>query len=144
MELEENKKCSSKDHLNVEAISYCPKCQIYMCNKCNNIHTNLCPKHNQYKLDQDINDIFTGFCKNDKHPMKLEYFCKSHNELCCAACLYKIVKIGDGKHKDCDVCIINEIKNIKKNSLGNNIKNWRIYLPRLKIQLKKLKIYLKR
>ena len=82
----------------------------------------MCQEHKSFKLDQDIKNIFTGFCKNEKHPMKLEYFCKSHNELCCAACLCKLDKIGDGQHKDCDVCIIKDIKNEKKNKLGDNIK----------------------
>ena len=62
MEFEEKKKCSFKDHLDNDAISYCPNCEIYMCNKCNNTHSNLCPKHNQYNLNQDIKNIFTGLC----------------------------------------------------------------------------------
>lgn len=60
--------------------------------------------------------------KNKNHPIKLQYFCKIHNELCCAACLCKLDKIGDGIHKDCDACLINEIKDEKKNKLENNIK----------------------
>ena len=122
MEIRENKKCSSREHLNNDAKSYCPMCKIYMCNKCHNTHSTLCPNHNQYNLDQDIKAIFTGYCKNENHPNKLEYFCKTHNELCCAACLCKLDKKGDGEHKDCNVCTIEEIEGEKKNKLDKNLK----------------------
>ena len=122
MEIRENKKCSSKEHLNNDAKSYCPICKIYMCNKCDNTHSTLCPNHSKYNLEQDIRTIFTGYCKNENHPNKLEYFCKNHNELCCAACLCKLNINGDGQHKDCHVCSIKDIKNQKKNKLAENIK----------------------
>ena len=122
MELKANKKCSSKEHLNNDAKSYCPICKVYMCNKCDNFHSNLYPKHNQYNLDQDIKTIFTGYCKNENHPNKLEYFCKTHNELCCAACLCKLNINGDGEHIDSNVCSIKDIKSEKKNALDKNIK----------------------
>ena len=41
--------CSSKDHENVQAISFCQKCEIYMCNKCELIHSKLCKNHQIYK-----------------------------------------------------------------------------------------------
>ena len=58
---------------------------------------------------------------------KLEYFCKNHNQLCCAACLCKIKGNGNGKHKDCNVCYIKKIKGEKKNKLNENI----LYLENL-------------
>ena len=122
MEPKENKKCSSKEHLNNDAKSYCPICKVYMCNKCDNFHSNLYPNHGQYNLDQDMKTIFTGYCKNENHPNKLEYFCKTHNELCCAACLCKLNEKGDGEHHDCNVCTIEKIKDEKKRTLNNNIK----------------------
>ena len=122
MEPKENKKCSSKEHLNNDAKSYCPICKVYMCNKCDNFHSNLCQNHGQYNIDQDLRALFTGYCKHENHPNKLEYFCKTHNELCCAACLCKLNMNGDGEHKDCDVCSIKDIKDEKKNALNNNIK----------------------
>ena len=54
--------------------------------------------------------------------MKLEYFCRNHNQLCCAGCIAKIKKEKNGMHKDCDVCIIEEIKDEKKNKIKENIK----------------------
>ncbi len=104
------KKCSFKDHQEINANSYCFQCDVYMCNKCNDFHSKLLQNHNAYPLDKDISEIFTGFCKEPNHNIKLEYFCKNHNELCCAACLCKIKKGGNGKHKDCEACIIEDIK----------------------------------
>ena len=57
-------KCSSKDHLTIEAISYCQKCELFMCKKCDIIHSNLCPHHNKLNLDNNnSNEIFTSICK---------------------------------------------------------------------------------
>ena len=111
------KKCSSKEHEEINAISYCPICKVYMCNKCELFHSKLCQKHNSFNLNNNTNEIFTGFCNELTHNDQLEYFCKSHNQLCCAACIAKIKKNENGKHKDCDVCLIEDIKNEKKNKM---------------------------
>ena len=73
-------------------------------------------------LEEGSGHIFTGLCKEDKHNKELEFFCKTHNQLCCAVCLCKIKKKKIGKHKDCDVCIIEDIKDEKINKLKENIK----------------------
>ena len=116
------KKCSSKEHFENNAISYCQKCQIYMCNKCNKIHSDLCPQHHIINLNEDLIDEFTGFCKEENHSIKLEYFCKTHNQLCCAICLCKIKGKGNGQHNDCNACFVNEIESEKKNKLKDNMK----------------------
>ena len=116
------KKCSSKEHKEIEAIFYCQICKIYMCNKCENIHKKLCYNHSPYNLKDNIKDIFTGICKEENHSDNLEYFCKNHNVLCCAACISKIKGKGNGQHSDCDICFIEDINNIKKNKLIDNIK----------------------
>ena len=108
------KKCSSKEHENVDAISFCFQCKKYMCNKCENFHSQFLQEHQSYKLDKDLKDIFTGFCKYEKHKDELEFFCKNHNELCCTACISKIKIEGKGQHTDCDVCLIKDIKKEKK------------------------------
>ena len=118
----QRKKCSSKEHKEIEAIVYCRECSVYMCNKCEIFHSNLCQNHHTFKLDKDISDIFTGFCKEEKHQMELEFFCKNHNQLCCPACISKIKTEKIGKHKDCDICNLEDIKDEKKNKLKNNIK----------------------
>ena len=129
-----SKKCSLSEHKEIDAIMYCQECKILMCNKCDFNHSNLFKLHHKYKLDKDnIKDIFTGFCKEENHLEILEFFCKTHNTLCCASCLCKIKKKSKGQHHDCDVCIIEEIKDKKKNELNDNIK----YLDDLSKNLEK-------
>ena len=114
-------KCFSEEHKETDAISFCPECKIYMCNKCKNIHLSFFKNHQPYKFNKD-EEIFTGFCKEKNHSMKLEFFCKDHNQLCCAACIAKLKEKGCGLHKDCEVCILENIKDEKKNKLKENIK----------------------
>ena len=116
-----NKKCSSKDHASIDAISYCQKCELFMCNKCDIIHSNLCPHHNKFNLDKNSGEIFTGICNEKKHSDELTFYCKNHNVLCCAACLCKIKDEGIGQHKDCDACLIKDIKEEKKKNFEKNV-----------------------
>ena len=119
--MELGKKCSSEEHKEIEAIIFCPECQIYMCKRCENIHNTLFKNHHAYNIEKNINEeIYTGFCHEKTHHIELKYFCKDHNKLCCAACIAKINKIGDGQHNNCEVCLIQEIKEEKKNKLKNN------------------------
>ena len=34
-------KCSMVDHQEIDAISFCHGCKIYMCNKCDKLHADL-------------------------------------------------------------------------------------------------------
>jgi len=120
--MENQKKCSLKAHSETNAISYCQKCEIYMCNKCDKVHSDLCTNHLEYIINENINDFFSEICQEEKYHSKLCYFCKTHNKLCCATCIVKIKGEGNGQHKDCDVCFIKEIKDEKKNKLKENIK----------------------
>ena len=126
-----NKKCSLDEHKEIDAIFYCQECKINMCNKCEKIHSGLLKNHHIYSLDKDIKDIFTGLCTKPKHSMILEYYCKTHNQLCCAACISKIKNKGNGQHRDCEVYYIIKIKNQKREILEKNIKN----LEKLSIEL---------
>ena len=117
----EERKCSSEEHKEINAIKYCPECKIYMCNKCENYHDILFKNHHPCNKNKD-EEIFNGYCNEKNHPIKLEYYCKDHNQLCCAACLCKLNKRGEGQHKDCEICYIDEIKDEKKNKLKENIK----------------------
>ena len=119
----ENKKqkCSSIEHQNINAINYCHECKIFMCNKCENFHSKLFQNHHFYDINKDIKEIFTGFCKEENHLDKLEFFCKNHNLLCCASCITKIKRKGKGQHTDCNICNIEDIKDEKKNKLRENI-----------------------
>ena len=99
-----NKKCSLKTHKDDDALYFCNQCKIYMCNKCQNLHRQLFPDHQKLLLDKNQDEIFTGICTEQEHQIKLSYFCKTHNQLCFAACISKIKNNEYGKHKDCEIC----------------------------------------
>ena len=115
------KKCSNEEHTNIDAISYCQDCKIYICNKCSNLHQGLFKNHITYNIDNN-KEIFINNCEENNHNIKLEFYCKNHNKLCCSSCITKIKINGFGQHKDCDVCILQDIKEEKKNKLKDNIK----------------------
>ena len=116
-----NKKCSSKDHDNMNAIQYCYNCKIYLCKKCETHHSILFQNHNLYSLDKEMTDIFTGYCTKEGHNEILEFYCKTHNELCCVSCLCVLKDKGKGQHSTCEICHLEDIKDDKKNKLKNNI-----------------------
>ena len=120
--MEAQKKCSQKKHADINAISYCQECNKYMCNKCENMHNELFEDHHIYKLNENINEIFTGICKELNHKNELEFYCKNHNKLCCSYCISNIKEKGFGQHSECNVCLIDKIKEEKKGKLGENIK----------------------
>ena len=116
------KKCTSKSHQDIDANSYCQECRIYICKECEVIHSKICINHHTYDLNKDINEIFTGICKEENHSDKVKYFCQTHNVLCCAGCISRIKDEEYGQHKDCDICVIDVIKDEKKNKLKDNMK----------------------
>jgi len=135
----ENKKCSSESHEETNATSFCSECKIYMCNKCDKIHSTLFKNHHTYNLSTNVNEIFTGICKEEKHNIEIEFFCKTHNLLCCSSCITKIKDEYHGKHTDCEVCLIKNIKEEKKNKLKENIKYLEDLSASLKDSIQKLK-----
>ena len=78
--------------------------------------------HYFYNINPKDNNIFTGYCQEKNHNIKLDYYCEDHNILCCASCLCIIKNKGYGKHNKCKVCSISKIKDQKKNTLLENIK----------------------
>ena len=115
------KKCSLKEHSEDDAIIFCQECKIYMCNKCEKTHNGLLKNHHLLNLNKNGEEIFTGICPEKNHFMELEYFCRTHNQLCCAACIAKIKSKGNGKHKNCKVFGLLKIKDKKKNLLEENM-----------------------
>ena len=120
--MEDKKKCTFKEHQNIDAIKYCTECKIYMCNKCLIHHQSLFENHNQYEINKDLLEIFIDKCEEKNHPNKLEFYCITHNKLCCASCITKLEGKGYGQHKDCNIDFIENIKEEKKNKLKDNIK----------------------
>ena len=73
------------------------------------------------------------------HSDKLEYYCKSHNILCCSGCIAKVKRKDKGQHSDCEICLIEDIKENKENILKENLTN----LESLSKEVDKLIIELK-
>ena len=116
----DNKKCSLEEHNKIDANSFCQECKIFLCNKCKNIHNGLLKNHHSIILANNMIDQFIDICKEKGHIMNLDYFCKTHNILCCAACITKIKGKGNGKHNECDICFIEDIADNKKNLYNIN------------------------
>ena len=135
----ESKKCSSKEHSDINAINFCQKCEIFMCHKCDIFHSNLFSRHQTYNINEDIKNIFSGMCKENNHNIKLDLFCKNHNILCCAACIANIKDKRYGKHKDCEICTIENIKDEKMSQLKNNINSLEELSKKLEESINELK-----
>ena len=117
-----NKKCSFEKHSEIDANIVCINCNLNLCKECEAFHSNFCRDHQTFNLEKDCKEIFTGFCQEENHKIKFEYFCKSHNILCCAKCITRIKNKNNGKHTDCDICNIEDIIEDKYNKFDENIK----------------------
>ena len=133
------KKCYNKAHANKKAVKYCLICNKHLCEICASSHFKCDREHELYSLDNDLNLNFTGTCNEKNHPNNLDYYCSTHNNLCCAACLCKIKEKGDGQHTECNVCYIGEIKDEKKKILSNNINKLKDLSQKVKKWLKEIK-----
>ena len=118
------KKYTNIDHREINAIIFCCECRIYMCNKCEKSHSDLYKNMHENKMIKDINteDMFSGICNENTHTKELIFFYRDHNKLCCAECITKIKTKNNGQHKDCNVCLIEDIEKEKKSKLKENIK----------------------
>ena len=134
----QEKKCFSKDHEESPSF-YCAECEIYMCNNCKELHSKLFKYHKEYNLDKDMDQIFNGYCKEKNHLDKLEYYCKTHNKLCCSACIAKIKKKDKGQHTNCEVYVIEDIKDNKKDILQKNITYLEDLSKNIETSIKELK-----
>ena len=134
------KKCSSQKHKEITAISYCENCKVYMCNKCENFHSDLFINHTLHKINKDNTEILSIYCEEKDHFDKLKYYCKDHNKLCCTFCLCKIKDEKNGQHTNCNVCYIKDIKEEKKSKLKDNIKQLEDLSKNIKESIDKIKI----
>ena len=123
-----NKKCSFEEHNNIDAIDYCSECEIYICEKCKDYHKFLIDNnHNKRLYNKENNEIDNEICYEQNHQNKFEYFCKTHNKLCCIACVTKIKGFGNGQHSECDIFFIKDIKEGKIKKLKDNL----LYLEKI-------------
>ena len=67
-------KCSMKNHEKSDVNHYCQECKIYMCNKCENLHSELFQNHHLFKLGKDNKELFTGYCSIESHVLYLIKF----------------------------------------------------------------------
>ena len=130
--------CSAKDHQEIKSISFCQECRVYMCENCKKVHSDLY-NHHQIDLNDETQEIFIGICNEKNHNYKLEYFCKTHNKLVCLACIANIKKKGNGQHQNFKLCIIEDIKEDKKNKLNENFKTLESLYNSVKESLDKIK-----
>lgn len=105
-------KCSTQNHENQKPYKYCIECNIFMCHQCFNNHKKNYNNHHLIDLFQNESKIFSYLCKEDFN--KLEYFCRSDNQLCCSVC-------KESKHKNCEILKIEDIREEKKINLDKNI-----------------------
>ena len=138
------KKCSHLEHKEIDAILFCEECKLYLCNKCESYHSKLHLNHHTYKSEKDLNEIFSGFCKENKHHEELKFFCKNHNQLCCAIYIARIKTEDIGAHNECDVCLLDDIKDKKKNKIEENIRYLKDLSNTLQTSLKQLKLVFKK
>ena len=134
----QNRTCSSSKHVEFNAVFYCPECQKYLCNKCLGLHTELFEDHKIINLNEK-KEIFIDNCKEENHNEKLKFYCKDHNTLCCAFCTSKIKKEGYGQHSDCDINLLEEIEDEKRNKLKENINNLKEIYNQIEQTINKLK-----
>ena len=121
-----------------------PWIKIYLCNKCETIHSTLFQYHHPSKSSNNISELFNSLCEVNNHKELLEFYCKTHNCLCCGLCITKLKKKGKGQHSNCDVCLIEDIKEQKKDGLMKNINCLKDLSKKIETSIKELKsIFLK-
>ena len=112
-------KCSNLEHKYQKVFKYCGECNKFMCHQCYNYHIKLFNNsHHITDITEEKKELFTGFCEEENHNNKLEYFCKTHNVLCCSSCIEK--NSEKAKHKNCEFIKIDSIKEEKNNILEKN------------------------
>ena len=130
-------RCSLEKHSNKAAKVFCQDCKILMCEECNETHLDICKLHNYHQLDK----ISTDKCKNAKHISEINFFCKAHNRLCNTKCNSNPKNDLNGQEFNCEIFLLNNIEEEKRNKLKDNVKhleNELKYIDNITNKLKKL------
>ena len=115
--------CSLEDHKEKKAIKECENCDIKLCQECSKFHSKYLPLHNLILINNEKSFYSKINCSQENHnKIPLNYYCQNHNELCCAFCLCIKEENNLGNHNKCKIISINEIENIKKQNLNENVK----------------------
>ncbi|XP_063411406.1 uncharacterized protein LOC134694331 [Mytilus trossulus] len=82
--------CLNRD-LNKTAEEYCPQCEEVLCGECRDHHKISRSSKSHKTITVDKYNILPSFIKKIKHNCEehdfvLEFFCKSHDSLCCKIC----------------------------------------------------------
>ncbi|CAC5380002.1 unnamed protein product [Mytilus coruscus] len=90
--------CQSRD-LNKSAEEYCPQCEEALCRECKDNHKISKLSKLLHTISVDKYRKLPSFIKQikhncDEHDCFLEFYCKSHDSLCCKLCLISA-------HKEC-------------------------------------------
>ncbi|CAG2200835.1 unnamed protein product [Mytilus edulis] len=88
-----------KRHLNKSAEEYCPQCEEALCRECRDHHklSKLLKSHQTITVDKynKLPSFIKQISQNcEEHDCFLEFYCKSHDALCCKLCLIS-------GHKEC-------------------------------------------
>ena len=135
---EKTNKCELEEHKEIDAIIFCQVCRVYMCNKCQNLHSKLFPNHQNIELNKKSTEIFIELCPEKNHTL-LNYYCATHNILCCAACLSIVTDQNFGKHAYCDIYRLNETVDYKKKCFDEKIKTMKYFSENIESQIFELK-----
>ncbi|VDI49321.1 Hypothetical predicted protein [Mytilus galloprovincialis] len=95
-----------KRHLNKSAEEYCPQCEEALCRECKDHHklSKLLKSHQTITVDKynKLPPFIKQISQNcEEHDCFLEFYCKSHDALCCKLCLIS-------GHKECKETIFIE------------------------------------
>ncbi|CAG2186794.1 unnamed protein product [Mytilus edulis] len=93
-------------HLNKSAEDYCPQCEELLCRECRDHHkaSKLLKSHQTITVDKynKLPSFIKQISHNcEEHDYFLEFYCKSHDALCCKLCLIS-------GHKECKETIFIE------------------------------------
>ena len=114
-------KCSADEHSTIDAVKFCQTCNLFLCNKCDqSFHSKLFSSHKVKNLNKEKKGEFINICKESNHSTKYEYFCQTHNKLCCVKCIAKIKDENNGQHKDCTILSLKEAKKEKEKKFNKD------------------------
>ena len=114
-------KCSADEHSTIDAVKFCQTCNLFLCNKCDqSFHSKLFSSHKVKNLNKEKKGEFIDICKESNHSTKYEYFCQTHNKLCCVKCIAKIKDENNGQHKDCTILSLKEAKKEKEKKFNKD------------------------